>query len=135
MFIRDSKFVCILAVLLMIPMLARADVEVRNITPPKLDSAHLGREILCHRPMRRGMPNMSVEKKEGKVIAHNYGHGGSGWTLGPGSAAYVNDLLLKSEYAAGLTDSRTHGLTDSRTQARNAHNNHWGRRVGVIYRL
>lgn len=38
---------------------------------------------------------MSVEFKDGKIIAHNYGHGGSGWTLGPGSASYVNDLLVK----------------------------------------
>jgi FAD dependent oxidoreductase len=79
-----------------------ADEEVRHITPPRLETAHLGKKILCHRPMRRGLPEMSVEVKGNQVIAHNYGHGGSGWTLGPGSAAYVDDLLVKSPAAADL---------------------------------
>lgn len=74
-------------------------VEIRKISPPDLSEAHLGKRILCHRPMRRGTPNMSVEEQSGKVIIHNYGHGGSGWTLGPGSATYVVDLLEKSKYA------------------------------------
>lgn len=52
--------------------------------------------------MRHGSPNMSVEVKSNKIIAHNYGHGGSGWTLGPGSAEYVINLLLSYEYAKDL---------------------------------
>lgn len=72
-----------------------AAAEIRKITPPKLDLVHIGQKIPCYRPMRRGSPNMSIEKKDGKIIAHNYGHGGSGWTLGPGSASYVNNLLLE----------------------------------------
>ena len=39
--------------------------------------------------------------KLNKFIAHNYGHGGSGWTLA-GSASYVNDMLLASEYAKDI---------------------------------
>lgn len=46
--------------------------------------------------MRRGTPNMSITNQNGQVIAHNYGHGGSGWTLGPGCAQYVNTLLISS---------------------------------------
>ncbi len=76
--------------------------EVRKITPPKLDVMHLGKKILCHRPMREGSPQMSIQEIEGKVVAHNYGHGGSGWTLAPGSASYVNGLLEKFEYSEGL---------------------------------
>lgn len=70
--------------------------EIRHITPPNLDDAHLGRKILCYRPMRHGAPNMSVEKIGDKIIANNYGHGGSGWTLGPGTAEYVDDLMVNS---------------------------------------
>ena len=73
--------------------IASASAEVRKITPPKLGEAHLGKKILCHRPMRRGSPMLSVDKVGDKVIANNYGHGGSGWTLGPGSAKYVIRLL------------------------------------------
>ena len=82
---------------------AHAQAEVRHITPPQLDTANLGEKILCHRPMRHGTPNMSVTSVGRQVIAHDYGHGGSGWTLGPGSAKYVDDLLLQSEAAAGIS--------------------------------
>ncbi len=71
-----------------------ADMEVRKITPPKLDAAHLGKKILCHRPMRRGTPQLKIYRFGDKIIADDYGHGGSGWTLGPGSAGYVDDMLI-----------------------------------------
>jgi hypothetical protein len=76
--------------------------EIRKINPPKLDAAHLGKKILCHRPMRHGSPALNVIKVEDKFIANNYGHGGSGWTLGPGSAAYVIGLL-QEEAGSELT--------------------------------
>ncbi len=70
--------------------------EIRKIIPPNLDNCHFGQKILCYRPVRKDSPMMIVgDEKEGKVIAHNYGHGGSGWTLAPGAAYYVNDLLIK----------------------------------------
>ncbi len=81
-----------------------ATPEVRKLTPPNLDDAYLGQRILCYRPMRHGSPNLSVENVNGKVVAHNYGHGGSGWTLGPGSASYVNSLLINSKYAEELSN-------------------------------
>lgn len=96
--------------------------EVRKITPPNLDQDHLGKRILCHRPMRRGSPQMSVQKIEDKIVAHNYGHGGSGWTLGPGSASYVNGLLESSENSKNLTK-------------RNTNNNYWCRSVRSFYGL
>jgi hypothetical protein len=70
--------------------------EVRSITPPKLDAVHLGKRTLCYRPMRKGSPNMGLEQRDKQTIAYNYGHGGSGWTLAPGSASYVIDLAEKS---------------------------------------
>jgi hypothetical protein len=36
---------------------------------------------------------MSIEFLGEQLVGHNYGHGGSGWTLGPGSAKYVVDLV------------------------------------------
>ena len=103
MFIKAYRFIYMAALLFVMPMVVIATTEVRKITPPNLEVNHLGQKILCHRPMRHGSPNMSVEQIDGKVIAHNYGHGGSGWTLGPGSAAYVNQLLLNYHKAKGLT--------------------------------
>jgi len=81
-----------------------SSIEIRKITPPNLDDAYLGQKTLCYRPMRHGSPNLSVTKVGNKVIAHNYGHGGSGWTLGPGSANYVNSLMIESEKKNGLSN-------------------------------
>ena len=39
---------------------------------------------------------MSVEQLGRQTIAHDYGHGGSGWTLAPGCASHVIDLVEKS---------------------------------------
>ncbi len=76
--------------------------EVRQMTPPRLDDAYLGKQVHCYRPMRRGTPNLSVEVQGDQLIAHNYGHGGSGWTLAPGSAAYVVDLAEESVQGKSL---------------------------------
>lgn len=73
------------------------------ITPPNLTTSHLGERILCHRPMRKGSPAMMINTIENKLVAHNYGHGGSGWTLGPGAATYVTSLLEKTMQDTGLT--------------------------------
>lgn len=81
---------------------ASAAREVRKMIPPKLDSAYLGKKIYCYRPMRRGSPNLSVEVQGDQIIAHNYGHGGSGWTLAPGSAAHVVDLVEASKQGRAL---------------------------------
>lgn len=81
--------------------------EVRKIIPPNLDEAYLGQKILCYRPMRHGSPNLTVVQNGNKVVAHNYGHGGSGWTLGPGSASYVNSLMINSKYSDALSNKLT----------------------------
>lgn len=83
--------------------------EVRSITPPRLGDAHLGRHIRCYRPQRTGSPNMSVEQIGTKLVAHNYGHGGSGWTLGPGTTKYVVDLAEQSPQ--GRTLAKDHPIT------------------------
>ena len=79
-----------------------AEKAVHHITPPNLDGAHLGKKVLCHRPMREGAICMDVSKINKKLVANNYGHGGSGWTLAPGCANYVNNLLINSDDAANL---------------------------------
>ena len=94
MFIKSIRLICVLIFLSICSVLSFAKTEIRKIKPPKLESMHLGKKILCYRPMRYGSPNVSVRREGKKIIAHNYGHGGSGWTLAPGATNYVNDLLL-----------------------------------------
>ena len=81
---------------------ASSTLEVRHVQPPDLSDAHLGKRILCERPMRHGAPRLCVEQVGDKVVAHDYGHGGSGWTLAPGSAEYVDGLLISSPLAKDL---------------------------------
>lgn len=97
MFAKKITLICSILMVTIVPTFAAAGIEVRNITPPKIDAANIGKKILCYRPMRHGTPNLSLQKKNSKIIVHNYGHGGSGWTLAPGSAYYVNNLLLDSK--------------------------------------
>ncbi len=71
-------------------------IEIRKVTPPKLQVSNIKQQILCYRPVRKGGPKMTVENRNGKWVVHNYGHGGGGWSLGPGSADYVVSLLETS---------------------------------------
>jgi len=63
----------LMMIVLLTSYISQAEIkyETRNITPPNLDEDHLGKEITCHRPMRRGAPNMSVELIGDKVVANN----------------------------------------------------------------
>lgn len=69
------------------------------VTVPKLPriEARVDRIIsmdVCTRPFRAQGPRIEAEKVGSKAIIHNYGHGGSGWSLSWGSAAIVRDMAL-----------------------------------------
>jgi glycine/D-amino acid oxidase-like deaminating enzyme len=44
---------------------------------------------VCLRPFRAQGPRLDAEEVNGKLVVHNYGHGGSGWSLSWGSAHVV----------------------------------------------
>jgi D-amino-acid oxidase len=63
--------------------------------------AHLDRIFritVCLRPFRAVGPRLDTEKVGDKLVVHNYGHGGSGWSLSWGSA----DFAVRKVLAAGL---------------------------------
>ncbi len=72
---------------------ANNNKERRILNPPNLDESCVNCKISDIRPMRQGTPRMEIETVDEKMIIHNYGHGGSGWTLAPGSAEYVVSLF------------------------------------------
>lgn len=67
--------------------------EIRKLTPPQLKPQNIKRPTFCVRPCREGGPALNLYKKDGKIIVNHYGLGGAGWSLAPGSAKHVVDLL------------------------------------------
>jgi glycine/D-amino acid oxidase-like deaminating enzyme len=59
------------------------------ITPIRADVDRIFRITVCLRPFRAAGPRLDVERLGDKVVVHNYGHGGSGWSLSWGSADVV----------------------------------------------
>ena len=54
---------------------------VETLTPPSVGAEFVREEITCIRPTREGTFNLSIEIRNRKLIIHDYGHGGAGWTL------------------------------------------------------
>jgi D-amino-acid oxidase len=59
------------------------------IIPIRADLDRIFRITVCLRPFRAAGPRQEVERVGDKVVVHNYGHGGSGWSLSWGSADVV----------------------------------------------
>lgn len=62
---------------------------VSPIIPIRAHDDRIFRITVCLRPFRAAGPRLDVEKVADKTVVHNYGHGGSGWSLSWGSAAVV----------------------------------------------
>ena len=99
------------------PPTARAARPVARIPPLPLVRARLDRitgVTVCTRPFRAAGPCLDVEHVAGKTIVHNYGHGGSGWSLSWGSSSIAvrkalttnaKDMAVIGCGALGLTSA------------------------------
>ena len=66
------------------------------LIPIRVDPAEVFRTTVCLRPFRAVGPRIEVEALGRKTVVHNYGHGGSGWSLSWGSAAEAVRLAMVS---------------------------------------
>lgn len=74
---------------------SRPVFQPRPFAPLLTDPGRLSRMTVCTRPFRARGPRIEVEVVGEKRVVHNYGHGGSGWSLSWGSAAAARDLALE----------------------------------------
>jgi glycine/D-amino acid oxidase-like deaminating enzyme len=58
-----------------------------QLSPLRASVDRITRITVCTRPFRAQGPRLDVEKVGAKTVVHNYGHGGSGWSLSWGSGA------------------------------------------------
>ena len=54
---------------------------------------------VCLRPFRPAGPRVETERLGGTLVVHNYGHGGSGWSLSWGSSARAVRLAMQASPA------------------------------------
>lgn len=59
----------------------------KALEPIRADRGHLMKVTVCTRPFRPAGPRLEAERFGPKTVVHNYGHGGSGWSLSWGCAA------------------------------------------------
>lgn len=66
-----------------------------RLAPLRMEMERITKITVCTRPFRPAGPRLDVEQVVGKRVVHNYGHGGSGWSLAWGSAEIVTQKALE----------------------------------------
>ncbi|MBI1391270.1 MAG: FAD-dependent oxidoreductase [Alphaproteobacteria bacterium] len=78
----------------------------------RISNDRLVKVTVCTRPFRPSGPRLEAEAISGKLVVHNYGHGGSGWSLSWGCAAEAALLALeKGEREIAVVGAGVIGLT------------------------
>lgn len=72
----------------------RPTFQPRPFAPLITHRGRISRITVCTRPFRAQGPRIEAEVIGDKRVVHNYGHGGSGWSLSWGSAAMARDIAL-----------------------------------------
>jgi D-amino-acid oxidase len=90
------------------PEAAPALVPIRAQTDRIFDIA------VCLRPFRAAGPRLDVERVGDTLVVHNYGHGGSGWSLSWGSGAVaVRKAMASSPREIAVIGCGVLGLTSA----------------------
>ncbi len=84
----------------------------RPMAPVKARIERLFNITVCLRPFRAAGPRLDTEHVGDKLVVHNYGHGGSGWSLSWGSGAIaVKQALARGERDIAVIGCGALGLT------------------------
>jgi glycine/D-amino acid oxidase-like deaminating enzyme len=79
------------------PKRRTAPAAALQLAPLRASTDRITQITVCTRPFRAQGPRLDVEQIGQKVIVHNYGHGGSGWSLSWGSSG----IAVQKAMAAG----------------------------------
>jgi D-amino-acid oxidase len=97
---------------------SRDDLPVYDIVPPLAPvRARVDRLFditVCLRPFRAAGPRLDTEYVANKLVVHNYGHGGSGWSLSWGSSTMaVRKAMSVSPRKVAVVGCGALGLTSA----------------------
>jgi D-amino-acid oxidase len=74
---------------------SRPAFVVPPLAPLRMSADRITKITVCLRPFRAAGPRLDVETVVGKRVVHNYGHGGSGWSLSWGSSTIAAGKALE----------------------------------------
>jgi D-amino-acid oxidase len=85
-----------------------------HLAPLRASSERIFEVSVCLRPFRASGPRLDAEQFGDTLVVHNYGHGGSGWSLSWGSSAIaVGKALAGSPRSVAVIGSGPLGLTSA----------------------
>ena len=91
-----------------------AKAPVLELLPIRAGTDRITRITVCTRPFRAQGPRLDTEQVGSKLIVHNYGHGGSGWSLSWGSSSVaVRKALASGERDIAVIGCGALGLTSA----------------------
>jgi glycine/D-amino acid oxidase-like deaminating enzyme len=83
-----------------------------QLAPLRAGTDRITQITVCTRPFRAEGPRLDVEQIGQKMIVHNYGHGGSGWSLSWGSGGIaVRQAMATGEREIAVIGCGALGLT------------------------
>ena len=77
-----------------------------QLVPVRASTDRITRITVCTRPFRAQGPRLDAEQIGTKLVVHNYGHGGSGWSLSWGSSS----IAVRQGHGERRTRHRGHRL-------------------------
>jgi D-amino-acid oxidase len=88
--------------------------KVPDLPPVRAQVDRIFRVTVCLRPFRAAGPRLDVERVGDKTVVHNYGHGGSGWSLSWGSSNIaVEKAMAVGEREVAVIGCGALGLTSA----------------------
>lgn len=85
-----------------------------RLMPIRAELDRIFRVTVCLRPFRAAGPRLDVERVGDKTVVHNYGHGGSGWSLSWGSSHIaVEKAMQLGEREVAVIGCGALGLTSA----------------------